>query len=207
MLVEEAIRMRRSVRKFEGKPVSNEAIRKIIQAAIYAPSADNGQTWRFTVLTGKEKNKITSLIEKLLIKLSEKYGNKSIGSALSTCNIMKNAPVLILVWNKGSDYSDPDIRESAEQFMSFFSDPDRVMLMVELQGVSAAIQNMLLCAHSLGLGGLWINDFYYVKDELEDYFSYPWELVAAVSLGFPEKGELRKSPPKRLSVDMVTEFR
>lgn len=120
---------------------------------------------------------------------------------------MKNAPVLILVWNKGSYYSDSEIRESTEQFKSFFADPNRTMLMVELQVVYAAIQNVLLCAYSLGLGSLWINDFYYVKDKVKDYFNYPWELVAAVSLGYPEKGELKESPPERLSVDMVTEFR
>ena len=207
MLVEEAIKMRRSIRKYKDKPISKFYVKKIIEAATYAPSADNGQTWRFTVLTGEEKNKVTDFIEKRLLQLAEKFGSKSIGSSQNSCNILMNAPVLIFVWNKGSDYSDQRSRESIELFKSFFSDSDRVMSILELQGVSAAIQNMLLMAYSIGLGSLWVNDVYYLKDELEKYFDYGWELVAGVSLGYPDASELNKTPPKRLSVDMVTEFR
>ena len=207
MLVEEAIKMRRSIRRYKDQPVSTKIIRNIIEAATLAPSADNGQTWRFTVFTSEEKNKITDLMEKRLNQLSEIHGKKSVYSPQNTCNIMKNAPVLILIWNKGSDYTDPNIRENIEQFTSFFQDPDKVKLMVELQGVSAAIQNMLLIAYSMGLGSLWINDVYYVKDELEEYFNYGWDLVAGVCLGYPDRSELNMIPPKRLSIDVVTEFR
>ena len=61
MLVEEAVKKRRSIRKFNEKPVSDNQIRKILEAGTYAPSGKNGQPWRFTVLKGQEKNKITSL--------------------------------------------------------------------------------------------------------------------------------------------------
>jgi hypothetical protein len=59
----------------------------------------------------------------------------------------------------------------------------------------------------MALGSLWINDIYYVKDELEDHFNYGWEQVAGVTIGYPDKSELKKSAPNRFSVDTVTKFR
>ena len=47
----ECIRTRRSVRKYTRQPLSDDEIRQIIQAAIYAPSGKNGQPWRFKIVT------------------------------------------------------------------------------------------------------------------------------------------------------------
>ena len=67
---------------------------------------------RFTVFTGEEKNKVTEFIKKELDQLADKYGERSIGSLKKTCNAFTSSPVLIFVWNKGYNYSDPRIRES-----------------------------------------------------------------------------------------------
>lgn len=61
-------------------------------------------------------------------------------------------------------------------------------------------------AHSLGLGSLWINDNYYAVDALEQYLGKPWELVAAMSLGWPSEQEKTKAPPSKMTLDEVTEF-
>ena len=42
---------RRSVRKFSDKQIPDEELDLIIKAGLYAPSAMNKQTWKFTVLT------------------------------------------------------------------------------------------------------------------------------------------------------------
>lgn len=57
MTVEEAIKMRRSVRKYSGKPVEREKVVELLQAARIAPSAGNRQEWRFIVITEEEKRK------------------------------------------------------------------------------------------------------------------------------------------------------
>ena len=46
----EAIRGRRSVRTFLDRPVTRETIERLLEAAIWAPSGGNAQTWRFVVL-------------------------------------------------------------------------------------------------------------------------------------------------------------
>jgi nitroreductase len=54
MDVFEAIKKRRSVRSYLDKPVEEEKISKILEAARLAPSASNRQEWRFVVVTDKK---------------------------------------------------------------------------------------------------------------------------------------------------------
>lgn len=54
MEVEEAILTRRSVRKYQGRPVPEEKIRRLLQAAMAAPSAGNSQPWHFVVITDRQ---------------------------------------------------------------------------------------------------------------------------------------------------------
>lgn len=49
----EAIFTRRSIRKYQEKPVEPEKIETLLKAAMYAPSAMNEQPWRFLVLTDR----------------------------------------------------------------------------------------------------------------------------------------------------------
>ena len=46
----DAIKERRSVRKYLARPVPKEAIEEVLVAAGWAPSAHNAQPWRFIVL-------------------------------------------------------------------------------------------------------------------------------------------------------------
>lgn len=55
----DAITHRRSIRKFEDRPVPVEIIEKIVEAGQWAPSACNRQDWKFIVVDSKEiKEKI-----------------------------------------------------------------------------------------------------------------------------------------------------
>jgi nitroreductase len=46
----EALRARRSVRKYRDEPVAEDVLRRILEAARIAPSARNIQEWRFVVV-------------------------------------------------------------------------------------------------------------------------------------------------------------
>ena len=50
MDINEAISGRRSTRDYTGQPVDEETVRRLIDAAVHAPSASNGQPWTFTVV-------------------------------------------------------------------------------------------------------------------------------------------------------------
>ena len=183
MELDEAIRgrrKRRSIRRYTARPVPLELVREVLEAGTWAPSAKNGQQWRFTVLTGDVKKRLTDLFWSELQTLSNKIGKEKMGSSFSSCRIMEQAPVLIMVWNAG----------------------ERVWE-TEMQSVAASVQNMLLKAHSLGLGSLWIGDIYYAHDPLEKHLCKPWKLMAAVTLGWPASTQ---KAPRRLTVDEVSEF-
>ena len=73
----EAIKTRRSVRRFEDRPVPEELIRKIVEAGQWAPSACNRQDWKFIIVDS------TEVKEKLLRE--------------TTAHFVGKAPLLIFV--------------------------------------------------------------------------------------------------------------
>ena len=97
----EAIRGRRSIRKFKERPVPRELIEKIIEAGTWAPSAKNRQQWRFTVLTGEAKKGLTDAFRAALDEFIERHGFEESWSATYSCGIMEEAPVVIIIWNAG----------------------------------------------------------------------------------------------------------
>lgn len=184
MDLDEALRKRRSIRSYLHKEVPEKLVRQVLEAATFAPSAKNGQQWRFTVLTGNAKKDLTNRFRHALEILCKKIGEEEMGSTFGSCNIMEEAPVVIMVWNAG------DMGWETEK-----------------HSVAAAIQNMILKAHSLGLGTLWIGDIFATIEALEQHFDKPWKLIAAVALGWPDhipNGPWDGRPRK--SVDEVTEF-
>jgi nitroreductase len=180
MDLDEALKDRRSIRTYLNKSVPQELIRQVIEAATFAPSAKNGQQWRFSVLTGKAKKELTDLFRRELEKVSQEIGRENMGSSFSSCSIMEQAPVIVIVWNAG-----------------------QMGWETETHSVVAAIQNMLLKAHSLSLGTLWIGDIFYAVEVLNRHFNKPWKLTAAVALGWP--ANTPESRPRK-SVDEVAEF-
>ena len=175
MDIDDAIKGRRSIRTYKSDEVEESLVRDIIEAATFAPSAKNGQQWRFTVLTGDSKDKFTDMYRCELDKLTF-----DVGSSYGSCTMMEEAPVVIIVWNTSE-----------------------LGWTTEVHSVSAAIQNILLKAQSLGLGTCWIGDVLYASEAIVDYFKKPWKLIATITLG---KSDANPGPRPRLSVDDVTEF-
>ena len=168
----EAIKGRRSIREYLDTLVPRELIEEIIEAATWAPSAKNGQQWRFTVYTGAAKKGLTDAFRGALDGFIEKHGLEESGSATWSCGVMKQAPVVIMVWNAGEEGWDS-----------------------EVHSVAAAIQNMLLRAFDLGLGSLWIADVFYAQETLTRHAGVPWKMVAAIAIGYTDS--VGRVPPKK----------
>jgi len=140
MEIFEAIKERRSYRSFLPEPISKEVIEKILEAAVWAPSPLNTQPWEFVVVTKEEvKEKIFSEAERCIKWALEKSGWKWLENYQA--NFLQSSPVIIAV----------------------IGDPQKtgVDMFLEEGGVgyqhacAAAIQNMHLAAHALGIGSLW----------------------------------------------------
>jgi 5,6-dimethylbenzimidazole synthase len=140
-----AIKERRSCRKFLHDTVSEADIEKIIDAGNWAPSSANQQPWEFVVITNRDiKEQIFSDSELCKQKLFERSGWKWLEKF--PIDFVKEAPVVIAV------VGDPK-KSGADMFLD--EDTGRGYL----QGCSAAVQNMMLAAHALGLGSLWFTLF------------------------------------------------
>ena len=86
MKTEDAIKSRRSIRKYTSQIPKESEIDKILEAAIWAPSGLNNQPWKFKILKNNEKNKLSEFTH---------YGN-----------IIKAAPVAICVFlDKDTSYN------------------------------------------------------------------------------------------------------
>ena len=57
----------------------------------------------------------------------------------------------------------------------------------DLQAIGACIQNMLLEAHSIGLGGVWLGEILKSKKQVEEILAMEkdLELMAVIALGVP----------------------
>lgn len=147
MDVFECIKSRHSIRGYSEQEVEDSLIEKLIQAAIYAPSGENGQPWKFKIITDKTLiNTISDL---------SAYGKW-----------MRTAPCFIGVYlDKASSYD----------------------YIKDMQSCGAAIQNMLLCANSLGLGSCWIGEILAKADEVNSFLdidSENYELAALLTVGY-----------------------
>jgi hypothetical protein len=60
--VAEAVQTRRSIRNFTDEPVNLETLRRVLDAARWAPSGSNFQPWQATVLTGEPLKRLKDKI-------------------------------------------------------------------------------------------------------------------------------------------------
>jgi len=98
MDVLECIKTRRSIRKYENKPIPKEIIEDIIDCARLAPTANNVQPWEFVVVTEKAtREKLAEIAD---------YGK-----------FIKDAPVCIVVFCKDTKYYLEDGSASTENIL------------------------------------------------------------------------------------------
>jgi F420 biosynthesis protein FbiB-like protein len=186
----DAIAARRSIRRFTDQPVRDEDLRTILTAATQAPSGKNAQPWRFVVVQGERRTEMVRLMREGIAEVEAQGRNA--GSAANSARIMAEAPVTVFVFNPQGLH--PWMAHAAEQ--GFRN-------LVNVQSVGAAIQNMLLAAHDLGLGSLWICDVFAAYDRLIRWLGEDCKLVAAVSFGYAAESPAART---RKSVAEVTRW-
>jgi len=114
---------------------------------------------------------------------------KELASAALKQRHVETAPVVIVVC------ADPE--KSAEKY------GERGESLYCIQDTAAAIENMLLTAHSLGLGACWIGAF--EEDKVRSTLNIPPKLkpVALITVGFPREYE-KSTKTSRISFENIT---
>ena len=163
---------RRSIRRFKQIPVTDEQIRALLDSALVAPSARNGQILRYCVVSSPDK-------------LQEVFNNTAWAGYVHPKRIPLrdvSAPTLFIVvsaLNNGAEISNHTWADAG-----------------------AAIENMLLAITSLGYASCWVEGYVtdptHVGDKMAAILGVPEEysLVAYLPIGIPaeETKRVRKRP-------------
>lgn len=172
---------RRSVRNYQDKPVSLALVEKMISESTFAPSAGNGQPWKFIVVHDRQ------MMEKI------------------SCESKKNILNRI---NSDPGDSAEKYRHMLEKpdFNVFYNAPCLVMILGEsglknlLVDSALAAGYFMMAATSRGLGTCWVNLGAEIHDPvMRNQLGIPTgcTIVAPIILGYPAKipaAPRRKNP-------------
>jgi nitroreductase len=179
MDLEKAIRSRRSTGSVKTDLVDSSLVKKILEAAVNAPNHHQTEPWRFYVLSGKGRGILGNAYAQIASELLENPTSEASQAALKK-HFEKafRAPVIIVVAAVCTDSPKIDRRE-------------------ELAAVHAAVQNMLLQAHALGLGAIWRSGAPTYHSHMKHVFGLSEldEVVGFIYIGYPTNPQPAKVQP------------
>jgi nitroreductase len=140
----DAIKDRRSTRRYLDKKIPKKVVEKIIDAGIYAPSSHNGQPWNFLVISNRKRIKAFSDELKRWYRFLVRI----------------TWPLRFIPWIRdGAKQIRPWIRTEKDLF--FYS--AAVVMIIHAkkdefsrEDCACCGENMMLAARSLGIGSCWI---------------------------------------------------
>ena len=176
MEVLEAIKTRRSVRKYKATPVDDKTLQLVLEAARWAPSWANTQCWRFILV--RDSNIKAELAQALRGKASDALNPAT--------DAIRNAPVVIVACaelGKSGHFEGKPATDKGDWYMF---------------DVALAMQNLALAAHSLGVGTVYVGNFDAKK--VASILEVPpgFCVVAMTPLGYPDQ-EPKTRPRRELS--------
>jgi len=174
MEVLEAIKTRRSIRKYKTTPVDDKTLELILEAARWAPSWGNTQCWRLIVVSDDGiKNRLADTLD----------------ATNPAMDAIRQAPLLIVACAElgKSGYREGELVTDKGDWFMF--------------DVALAMQNLVLTAHSLGLGTVHTGRFDAKKaaDILEVPQGYC--VVEMTPLGYPD--QVRDPRPRKELSEIV----
>ncbi len=210
----ELIKTRRSIRKFQDKPVPEDLLTKALELATWAPNGGNKQMWRFSIVSNKELiQKMGDSVKSKTELIASWPEAKEFGETLAkwrlTSDFFRGAPVCIAVlMGKYSSVADQILLARGE------TDPIareirscREIGKSSLQSAAAAITYICLFLHYFGLGTTWMAGPLQAKKEIEQLLNVPpdWDFVGLIPVGYAaESPEVR---PRKSIKDVIQFFR
>ncbi|MDY6933325.1 MAG: nitroreductase family protein [Spirochaetota bacterium] len=206
---ESVILKRRSIRLFQDKPVPKELIHRIIEAARFAPTAGNCQPFKLIVVTDK---KMIEEVDKQCIKITNPLQRLFNGKSLWRRMVVS---LLSYIMVNGMDQRPIPAVEKMNQIETLtFGAPVVIHVLKDKRGISnpdldvgIASQNLVIAAHSLGLGTCYIGFEAPIRflPSLKKKLGiiHPYEWVTTICVGYP-KGEIDHPVARgRIPVDWI----
>jgi nitroreductase len=174
----EAIRTRRSCRRYRPDQIPREVLERVVEAATWAPSGKNRQNWRIFVVRGETRDRLALLSARSFAhqedSLRRLYEERVVEFTRGFFRDFGGAPVVLV----------------------FFTEATEDGPFVDLQAGAAAVQNALLACTAEGLQGCWMTAPVRFKAEIAELLgARDLDLVAVVPVGYPAKAA--PEPPRR----------
>ncbi len=193
----EFLKTRASHRKYQPDAIPEETIRRLIDCARCAPSGHNLQPWRFVAVTDRAQiqamgEAVNAQYSQVIADVPEDVRKKYEAYRFYVTHF-KDAPVVFVVLAAESTYITTDL--ATEYGIDL---PPVAHCDMDLLGVGAVVQNLLLAAHAEGLAACWMTDpITYAQKQIEALIPVPegFHVVTLVPLGKPTK--TRHGPPKK----------
>lgn len=185
MELQEAIKGRRSIRKFTNEPVDKEVLREILETAVWAPSAQNFQPWYLLALTDPQD--LRDLFDILGTsafshrkKLEERFKNNPevVEETMEFAREMGGATAIVLCFLRKDTFTGTDLLDCKES-------------------VAAAANDICLLAYEKGLATCWVNEVCREGEKLRERFAPDkGDLVCGIVMGHPamEAREIKRKP-------------
>ena len=179
----DAILTRRSVARVTDRVPDRQAIERLLEAAVRAPTHHLTQPWRFVVLAGEERERLG----RAWAEGVERAGKDSSGIVTKALR----APVIVCVIERPKHHL------------------PKVVEIEEHHATGAALQNILLAAHDSGLGAMLRTGPACAMPEVRSVLGVEEnELVAGfVYLGYPQEGAEERPMTRRTAAAELTEWR
>jgi nitroreductase len=180
----EAIKTRRSIRRYTSDPVDDTKIETILEAGRWAPSWKNTQCWRFIVV--RDANIKAKLADTLIGPVRDNIQGKN-----PAADAIRQAPVVIVAC--------AELGKSGLNAGNFATDKgDWYMFDVAL-----AMQNIVLAAHALGLGT--VHAGLMDAKKAAEILGVPagFCVVEMTPLGYPDPKYEVKVPPRKELAEIV----
>lgn len=194
--VEDVIYSRRSIRAYRNKKVPEYLIRRVIEAGRFAPSSGNAQTWKFIVVRSK---KLIKEMEKDIVSVCQK-AMKIVDYTEPSKRKREGMVHFLQKRIPGSLHPIPffAIKAIANGNIGVWHGASTVILILydkrcpgkPLVDVGITGQNMVLTAHSFGLGTCWVgfvealSRSFKWKKKLS--IQYPYVLANSIAIGYPK---------------------
>lgn len=208
----DAIRTTRAVRRFSDEPITDDELWAILDAAQSAPSGGNVQPWQFLVLTDPEAKAAAAAVYRqaydryertLLASLppfrspdDEASFHRSVRASRYLAEHLTDAAAIVCVLvPAGLD-------------LTLHDDDGPLDIGHVCASVYPAVQNLLMAARALGIGGTLTTVARVLHVELRAAVGIPdrYELAALVPLGRPRNPTAAFTPPRRRPVEAVTHW-
>ena len=204
----ELIKTRRSVRKFKAEPVPRADINKMLDCVRFAPSASNTQPWYFVVAddptdVAAMADAVAAAVGKVVDGIGSPRGKKEMDAYAGYFTFFRDAPAIIAVFTA-------PYRALLGRLLKRYAPEigERIGTHASEQSVAAAIENLMLAAHALGYGSVWMTGPLFAKEGLEEMLAPPdgYELAALVAVGRPAETTPPDELPDRKGLDEIMRY-